>query len=390
MQKAILHLYGYWPDQPTQPKTDIMFDRRDKHQAMLASNDYGDVQLDYHVGYVTSAPSVGNIVPERVLIARHPIFDTKGELVDADFQPGDLTDYPLILDHYAAGFRRQRSNNLGIIEEFADGIGIDPARLINPWQVQNYGNDKRAAEKDILTPCGVALSSYDIHSDSIDRLENEWGEGEFIFKPDSGSLGQGIVTFHSLGDLRRAIVEKKIVNNGHVQPFIDLTAPIANLKVLDPLFDAQLHAVNSLSDRVREIRMHFFATTVGGVRYVKAYPMLRTSQPGTKVMENWIYTPLDPEAFKSYHGDLVASTIRTAERLLDVTGVPHAYGVSDISIGMSKHAKRMNESISFTGDFNVRSPRLPDVSLPGHDIITPAQEEFIRMQKTMASLVLAA
>lgn len=384
LERAALHLYGHWDGEPTQPVTDAMFDRRDRHQEWLRTPD-GDIELDYHVGYVMSAPSPGDTVPSDILIARNPEFDANGRLVRADFRPGDIRNYPFILDHYVAGFRQKRTNKEGIVEEFASGIGIEAGRLMNPWQVQNYGNDKRAAARDILEPCGVALKSYDAVLTALDRISDEWGDGEFIFKPDSGALSEGIETFFSLSAMHKAIKTRRIRNSGQVQPYIDLTLPIPHLKALDPAFDEQLAAVNGQPDRVREIRMHFFATTIGGIQTVEAYPMLRSSKPGTKVMTDWLYTPLDPEAFEQNYPDLVESTKRTAARLLETAKVSHAYGVSDISIGVSSHGKRNGEAVTFTGDFNVRGPRLPDVSLPGKEITTPAQKAFIRMQKRMAA-----
>lgn len=383
-ERAALHLYGHWDGEPTQPVTDAMFDRRDRHQEWLRAAD-GDIELDYHVGYVMSAPSPGDTVPSDILIARNPEFDSSGRLINADFRPGDIRKYPFILDHYIAGFRQKRVNGEGLIEEFASGIGIEPGRLMNPWQVQNYGNNKRSAERDILEPSGVALKSYGAILDALDQISDEWGDGEFIFKPDSGALSQGVETLFSLDAVHKAIKSRRIKNNGQIQPYIDLTLPIPHLKALNEAFVDQLRAVNGEADRVREIRMHFFATTIDGVESVEAYPMLRSSKPGTKIMTDWVYTPLDPEAFQQSYPELVEGVERTASKLLEVAKVPHAYGVSDVSIGVSNHMRRRGEPVTFTGDFNVRGPRLPDVSLPGEEITTPAQKAFIRMQKKMAA-----
>jgi len=387
MQEAVLYLYGRsTPEHSSKLLQEDMFDNRRMLQRELGE---GNDPLGLHIGYVVDHPTGEDIKPERVLINHNPVFDRTGKLLDIapdNFQLGDIADYPVIVDHWVPQFRYLKQTEHGT-EEIAGGLGLEAGRLINARTVQQYGNEKDRAERDILEPCGVALESFGTSPEELEHMGDIWGNGAVIFKPKAGALSKGIEIRESLQEMKTDIVEKRVPRTGIVQPFVDLREPLPNLKPLVPEYQEQLNKDNGKPDRVREVRLHFFVTTENNVREVHAYPTLRASQAGTRIMKNWRYTPLDPESFQQNYPHTVENTKKVAGRLATMADVPHLYGVTDVALG--RHERR-DGLIEFVGDLNCRGPRLPDASLPGQEIITPAQKEFIRMQKTMARIVLNA
>lgn len=366
-----------------------MFDNRERLRNMLADPRIGGIALNLEFGYVHGAPTGRDELPTDVQILERP--NLKGGICfpSGDWQsvePEALEQYPVVLDHWLPQMRYRSMRPDGAIDETASGIGLPAERLINYKTVQDLGNKKDEAAAKVLAPIGADLATLSVSDFAAHRESwlDTWGDEPVIFKPRNGSKGKGIEIFDSVVDFEAALASGKLPANGIVQPFMDLRAPIPELKPLNEAFVDQLRTVNSGADRVRELRLHLFVSTQRDIRTVEVRPTLKVSARGERIMKNWEYVPLDPEAFETRHQHLVGMARSIGHQTAQVADVPHLYGVADVSIGT--HTQLQSAQI-FVGDLNLRGPRLPDF---GPGIVTPAQKAFVRMHKTMARLSLEA
>ncbi len=342
-----------------------MFDRPDQIQSMLAKSG-----LQFHVACVTHRPTGKDELP-GVLIARNPVYDSSGVMAEADFKPGSIEDYPVVIDHWVDNFQDEITHPDGSIERIAYGIGLPADRLINHKSVQTLGNRKDIMHT-ILSDHGVAIDTYGVGE--LDKLEADYGNCKVIFKPQGGSNCKGIEVYSSISRLQDALRRRDIPRNGLVQPFLDFTNPIPNLEALSPEGAKRLKVVNVSADRGREIRVHIFITTdPRGEKRVETFPILKSSAPGTAIMEHCEYTALDPECFPE-DSFVSRKTRAIALAAVEKAQAYHLYGVADWSFTTLPQNQTDQAVIA---DFNCRGPRLWEGALP-------AREAFINMLTTIA------
>ncbi len=363
MHNAILMLYGNFALHPWQ---EDMFTRPDRLQAMLHERG-----LEFHIGCVTQVPSKKDELPTS-RIAQNPIYDAEGTLLEANFKAGDISKYPVVIDHWVANFQHEVIHDDGSVERVAHGIGLPAERLINHKSVQTFGNRKDYMHK-LLENCGVAIDTFRVHE--IDQLAAKYGQQPIIYKPLGGSQSIGIATFDSPHDLKKALKAGKLLPNGLIQPFFDVTQPIKNLIPLNNQQAKRLKACNSTANRPRDLRMHVMvATDSQGQRTIKAYPMLKVGAQGANKLPFDQLIALHPDSFPpdSY---IYQKSIEAAEALAQTTGVPYLYGAVD---WLYACPPGKTEGQFLVGDFNCRGPGL------WHEA-TPAREAFVELLASMAN-----
>lgn len=165
-----------------------------------------------------------------------------------------------------------------------------------------------------------------------------------------------------------------------IQPFFDVTQPIKGLIPLDEESAGRLKVTNARADRAREVRMHVMvATNEAGTREAKAFPMLKTSAPGTNRMPFHEVVALHPNSFPqdSY---IYQKTIEVGLKLAEAAKVPHLYAAADwLFISLPGQ----NKELCLIGDFNCRGPGLWHKAIPSRKgfvemLITTAKQNIAR------------
>ncbi|MEK7572056.1 MAG: hypothetical protein AAB553_07330 [Patescibacteria group bacterium] len=387
MREKALWLYDVYHPVSKQfhhPKIDDMFPRRDLLEKRLRE---GRLSLGVDIGVIYSRPGKKrNTVPETIIIAQDPRFDKKGNLVSATYRPDRrITEYPVVIDHAIHFFRYPGPD--GDQPEQAWGVGIDPNRAINAPTVQQYGNDKEAAIRDILEPLGVTVKSYTFNE--LEAMADAWKNNAVIIKHNSESQSKNIQVVPSM----EAIPELKKNKNYVFQPYLNLKGHIPGLVPLTQAYASQLEAFNPNDPReinpcLKEVRMHFFIRTKNGKTVVDAFPTLSTSDPGAEYVTRRDWTPLDPDAFRERYPHVYNGTIKVARKLIEQAGVQNAYGVADWGIGT--HKTKEKEIMQVIIDFNCRGPYLvPDLKT-GRESLTPTQQEFTDTIEDIAETALQA
>ncbi len=349
MTHAILMLYG---NHALHPWQEDMFFRPD-----LLQRDLRAASLEFHIACVVHKPTGRDELPQ-VRIARDPVYNLEGVLVEATFGPGSIVDYPVIIDHWVSNFQQEITHPDGTIERVAHGIGLPARRLLNHKSVQYFGNRKDKMHT-ILEHCGVAIDTWNVWD--IDKLADRYGDHPVIYKPLGGSRSKGIRTFDLPADVWVALEAGSLGANGLIQPFFDTTQPLQDLMPLTRYHSGQLLAANARADRAREVRMHVMVTTDSrGQRSAKAYPLVKTSAPGTNRLPFHEIVPIHPDSFPpgSY---IYEKSVKAALELAGASNVPYLYGAVDwIRVKPSGR----DEEQWLVVDFNCRGPGLPYEAIP--------------------------
>jgi len=270
--------------------------------------DYG---LEYHVAVALSEPGRGNVLPE-VTIARDPVFNDAGTLIAANFQPGDLSAYPAVIDHNVPNFQQEVDQGDGTTLRTANGVGLKPSHLWNHKAGQGIGNRKDRMDV-LLHEEGVGIKSVNV----LD-FEQLGDDTEVIYKPVDGSEAGDIEYFSNFTALRRAIAEGRLATNGLVQPYFHHSAPIQGLVPANDDEARLLREVNG--NRLCEIRMHVLVTIDDeGQPQVESYPTLKFSLPGKEYLRYGGWVGLDPSCIPegSFTHD---KTVALGKRVSEVAG----------------------------------------------------------------------
>jgi hypothetical protein len=223
--------------------------------------------------------------------------------------------------------------------------------------MQALGNDKFAMHRH-LSSAGRAVDSY--RASELDLLAHKWGSDRtLIAKPAGGSLGDGIKTFDSLEHLWLKQEYGLSLNNYMIQPRLDLRQPIPDLRASQIKPNASetatdVRELNAKADRDREIRWHTFVTTIGGQLTAEAYPILRTSEPSSGVMQNHVWHELDASCYAEGTplAEVRASICGLALAIARDQNVANFYGAADMA-----YAPELADPYIIQ-EFNARGPRL--------------------------------
>ncbi|HEU5121621.1 MAG TPA: hypothetical protein VFT59_02150, partial [Candidatus Saccharimonadales bacterium] len=270
MKSAVVMLYGPYREHPWR---EDMFLRPDKIQKELQK-----LGFDFHIAMVAHEPTGKDEVPE-IRVAENPIYDqVTGTLLEAHFKPGELNDYPSIIDHWVANFQAEVEQPDGTFQRTAYGIGLPPERLWNHKNIQQFGNHKERMD-GVIRAAEVGIPTYSV-LDYDQFADEQRGNHEVIFKPQGGSRGLGIEVFKDVKELHEALQSRRIATNGFIQPYLRNNTPIQGVKPLTAQDAALLEQFNVSADRPREVRMHVITTTnAKGQLSTEAYPMMKISEP---------------------------------------------------------------------------------------------------------------
>ncbi|HET6746962.1 MAG TPA: hypothetical protein VFH06_02555 [Candidatus Saccharimonadales bacterium] len=362
MKRAVVMLYGPYGQHPWQ---EDMFHRPDKIQSDLKALGYG-----FAIAMVTHAPTGKDEIPE-VRVAEDPLYDQKtGILLEAHFKPGNLEDYPSIIDHWVHNFQDEVQQADGTFQRTAYGIGLPPERVWNHKNVQTFGNRKELMNKVIVSE-GVGIPTFAV-LDYAQFTQQFDAYSPVIYKPQGGSRGIGIEVFKNIKELHAAIQTDQIATNGFIQPYLRNNQPIEGVKPLTKADDELLKKYNTKTDRPREIRMHVIAcTTEAGELLVESYPIMKVSEPHLPYLKFKQAIGLDPSCLGP--GSFIYDkTVALARTVCAAAEVPQYYGVFDWLVDGDIH----NPKNVYVVDGNCRGPGLPENALP-------AREAFQRALVTM-------
>jgi hypothetical protein len=375
MTNAILMLYGnYSNEKLSHPWQEDMFRRPDQIQAALAEHG-----LEFHIGLATKPPAglrqIGN-VPE-IRVAANPVYDqTTGELLEAHFKPGNLADYPGVIDHWVANFQDAVVQQDGSRQRTAYGLGLPNNRVWNARPIQEMGNHKDHMDT-VLQAHGVGMPTYSVQEH--DKFHDEQGDRKLIYKPVDGSRSKGVEVFANVAGLRRALADKRLALNGIIQPYFDIYQPMPGLVAATPADARTLAEVNARPDRARELRVHVVTTTDdNGELQTEARPTLMHSRLDTDIMRIAGYVSLDPDCLGPgtfIHDKSVALAQAVCAEAARRSGEPISqyYGVFDWLIDGDK---------AVVCEGNCRGPALPVEA-------AAARESFIRGLARSAKQVLS-
>lgn len=370
MREAVLMLYGeYENDQGiVHPWQEDMFRAPHELQRLFHEQD-----VDFHVAIALDKPTGfrehGNV--PRIAVARQPLYDEHGVLQRTTrFEEASLEDYPAVIDHWVANFQDRVKQPDGSTQRTAYGLGIPNERLWNCRPIQDFGNHKGLMDA-VLQRHGVGLPTYE--TSELDKLANEYPNNSVIFKPIDGSRSKGIEIFDNPADCQRALQLGRVAQNGLIQPFLDLRAPIQGLLPANHEAEKTLSRINTAHDRTREVRVHVLAhTDISGVTKAAAYPTLKYRQPGRKVISGAQYVALDSSSvpyMREVSEHLAREVIVDAENHSGET-VTQYYGVFDWVVD--------TEGRAFVVDGNCRGPALPKEAIAARLAFTRTLAENAR------------
>ncbi|HUS26544.1 MAG TPA: hypothetical protein VMY99_04330 [Nevskiaceae bacterium] len=320
---------------------------------------------------MTQPPTDRDEVP-NVRIARNPVYDHTGTLLEADFKPGSIEEWTTVIDHWVANFQAEVLQDDGTYQRTAYGIGLPPEKVWNHKNIQTFGNRKDLMD-GVLHDCGVGIDTWNV-LDHEGFTASYGSNREIIYKPQGGSLGDGIAVFPNLKALREAIRDRKVQRDGFIQPYLSIHDPIQGLKGATKEDAEILRDVNNGPDRVRELRMHTLTTTSRtGQLQAEAYPTLKISKPGTKTMQTVGCIALDPSCVPpdSYIHRKSVAVGKALCIAAGQDGVPmsQCYSVSDWLIPGGDMTQQGQAKV---GDGNCR--------LPGLNINAPAaRQAFVKI-----------
>lgn len=363
MKSAVLMLYGPYEQHPWQ---EDMFLRPDKIQKSI--NRHG---FSFDVAMVTHAPTGRNEVPE-IRVAENPVYDQKtGMLLEAHFKPGNLNDYPSIIDHWVVNFQDEIVQADGTLQRTAHGVGLPAGRLWNHKNIQEYGNRKDLMDA-VIASQNVSIPTFDV-LDYGSFIERYGANHELIYKPQGGSRGVGVEVFDTIAALHDGIRTDSIATNGFIQPYLRNNQPIHNVTPLTAK-DAEIFAqYNADTSRPREIRMHVIATTdVSGDLKIQTYPMIKISEPHRKYLKFEHAVALDPTCIGP--GSFIYDkTVALARALCHAAGtngtpIPQYYGVFDWLVDGDIN----NPTDVYVVDGNCRGPGIPECAVPAREALEAA------------------
>lgn len=358
---AVLMLYGHHGEHPW---AEDMFRRPEQLQAAFAAQGFR-----FDIGMALDKPVPGDIPPQRVLIAQNPHYDEYGEVQEANFRPGSIEDYPVVIDHWVANFQDLVKQPDGGRLRTAYGIGLPPERLWNHKSIQTFGNRKDFMD-GVLRSEGVAIDTWNVLD--FEELGAVHGDTKVIYKPIDGSRGKDIEVFPNLNALRQAVQMGRLAASGLIQPFFPIHTPIEGLEPLDEAGARVMTYANS-PDRAREIRMHVLASTnAAGALQVETYPTLKYTPPGAEFMKTAGYIALNPACISegSFIHDKSVALAKTLSLRAGGDGppIPQWYGAFDWFAAGDIH----NPEHVKVGEGNCRGPGLSERSVA-------AREAFVRV-----------
>jgi|GEM_PF-5602257 len=343
-------LYGQYAQHPWR---EDMFLRPDIIQKNLKKWGFG-----FDIGVVTQPPGTMD-EPPKVRIARNPIYDQHtGDLKEAHFLPGTITDYPGVIDHWVGNFQDEILQPDGSYQRTAHGIGLPAARVWNHKSIQYFGNHKDKMDA-IIQGHGVGIPMY--AATDYDMYASRHGATlPLVYKPQGGSLGLGVRVFASVQELKKALQDKMISPNGFLQEFIENNHPIRGIMPATKQDEELLKRYNVDSDRPREIRMHVITTTDNtGRLYTEAYPVMKVSYPHRQTLKYELGIGIDPTCLGP--GSLMHDkSVELAQAVCQAAGTsdkptPQYYGVFDWIVRGDVH----DPDAIWVGDGNCRGPGLP-------------------------------
>jgi hypothetical protein len=369
MKRAVLMLYGPYGQHPWQ---EDMFHRPDKIQKDLAKWGY-----DFTIAMVTHAPTGKDEIPV-VRVAQNPVYDQKtGVLLEANFKPGRLEDFPCIIDHWVHNFQDEVQQPDGTFQRTAYGIGLPAERLWNHKNVQDFGNRKELMDEIIMNE-GVGITTFAVLDYA--KFAKQFDSAlPIIYKPQGGSRGIGVEVFKNLKELHGAIRTGQIATNGFIQPYLRNNQPIQGVKPLTETDARLLKKYNTKADRPREIRMHVIVSTKeDGELAVEAYPVMKISEPHLPFLKFKQAIGLDP-ACLGPGSFIYDKTIALAKSVCAAADAPQYYGVFDWLVDGDVH----NPEDVYVVDGNCRGPGLPENALPARDaflraLVATGEREFVK------------
>lgn len=322
--------------------------------------------LEMHVAHRTSRVRSGNVLP-TVEVDAQPIFTPRECGTDTfdnpNYRAGTIAESALVVDRDVENFENPYTDG----PKIARGIGLPDWQLFNHMSVQEGGNNTGWVHDRIITPADAALTTVHASYDGVGQLHAQYGDIPVITKPRDTASGKGVAHHKNLTAALDAIDAHPELKTHLLQPFIDQTAHIPELKPLFPDDQVELNEYNKSRERLKELCMNMGAYFDENKRrwIAWAYPILIASEPGASLLDEVKrFIALDPESVPEA-SSIHRKTMQIIGNVVIESGTKHFYGSAAWVNGIGPNGQR----VECVNNVDLQSPYMFHRSLFARDAL---------------------